>query len=209
MEHQPYTLCADTFNMRLCCSARCPHKKRHRAAINHLVGIRPRLYDKKATGKKTMVSAPKTSISCTCWADGVHISSGRVSAIFPASPTQQTTEYMPPCPCSLCHLRLFCGVQMATYLLPLHRRRGTLRNGYFGNPCSYGSHHGRNVDDNRHCQKKLESVIGRYIHIHQRFRVFSVIPISEVGTNISTRCAPLSIHLKTLPTRCVSKTGKE
>lgn len=42
---------------------------------------------------------------------------------------------------------LFCGVQMATYLLPLHRRRGTLRNGYFGNPCSYGSHHGRNVDD--------------------------------------------------------------
>ena len=27
MEHQPYTLCADTFNMRLCCSARCPHKK--------------------------------------------------------------------------------------------------------------------------------------------------------------------------------------
>lgn len=28
-----------------------------------------------------MVSAPKTSISCTCWADGVHISSGRVSAI--------------------------------------------------------------------------------------------------------------------------------
>ena len=71
--------------------------KRHRAAINHLVGIRPRLYDKRLLAK-TMVSAPKTSISCTCWADGVHISSGRVSAIFPASPTQQTTEYMPPCP---------------------------------------------------------------------------------------------------------------
>lgn len=27
MEHQSYPLCADTFNMRLCCSARCPHKK--------------------------------------------------------------------------------------------------------------------------------------------------------------------------------------
>lgn len=51
MEHQPYTLCADTFNMRLCCSARCPHKKRHRAAINHLVGIRPRLYDKRLLAK--------------------------------------------------------------------------------------------------------------------------------------------------------------
>ena len=70
-------------------------------------------------------------------------------------------------------LRLLCGVQMATHLLPLHRRRGTLRNGYFGNPCSYGSHHGRNVNDNRHCQK-LESVIGRYIHIHQRFRVLQL-----------------------------------
>lgn len=52
----------------------------------------------KGYWQKTMVSAPKTSISCTCWADGVHTSSGRASAISPASPTQQTTEYTLPCP---------------------------------------------------------------------------------------------------------------
>ena len=99
MEHQPYTLCADTFNMRLLLFPLVVRtKKRHRAAINHLVGIRPRLYDKKVTGKKNYGFSSKDLYFLPCWADGVHISSGRVSAIFPASPTQQTTEYMPLCP---------------------------------------------------------------------------------------------------------------
>lgn len=67
----------------------------------------------------------------------------------------------------------FCGVQMATHLLPLHCYRGTLRNGNFRNPCSHGSYHGRNVDGNRYCQK-LESIIGRYNHLYQCFRVFQL-----------------------------------
>lgn len=172
MEHQPYTLCADTFNMRLCCSARCPHKKDIELLLI-IWSVFVLVFTIKGYWQKTMVSAPKTSISCTCWADGVHISSGRVSAIFLLLRRSKLRSTCRHVRCSLCHLRLLCGVQMATHLLPLHRRRGTLRNGYFGNPCSYGSHHGRNVNDNRHCQK-LESVIGRYIHIHQRFRVLQL-----------------------------------
>ena len=85
-----------------------------------------------------MVSAPKTSISCTCWADGVHISSGRVSAIFLLLRRSKLRSTCRHVRCSLCHLRLLCGVQMATHLLPLHRRRGTLRNGDFGNRAAMG-----------------------------------------------------------------------
>lgn len=80
MEHQPYTLCADTFNMRLCCSARCPHKKDIELLLI-IWSVFVLVFTIKGYWQKTMVSAPKTSISCTCWADGVHISSGRVSAI--------------------------------------------------------------------------------------------------------------------------------
>ena len=173
MEHQPYTLCADTFNMRLCCSARCPHKKRHRAAINHLVGIRPRLYDKRLLAKKLwfQLQRPLFPARAGRMAYTYHLVGYPLFfLLLRRSKLRSTCRHVR---CSLCHLRLLCGVQMATHLLPLHRRRGTLRNGYFGNPCSYGSHHGRNVDDNRYCQK-LESVIGRYIHIHQRFRVLQL-----------------------------------
>lgn len=197
----------DTFNMRLCCSARCPHKKRHRAAINHLVGIRPRLYDKRLLAKKLwfQLQRPLFPARAGRMAYTYHLVGYPLFfLLLRRSKLRSTCRHVR---CSLCHLRLLCGVQMATHLLPLHRRRGTLRNGYFGNPCSYGSHHGRNVNDNRHCQK-----IGkRYWQVYSypsAFSCFSVIPISEVGTNISTRCAPLSIHLKTLPIRCVSKTGK-
>ena len=173
MEHQPYTLCADTFNMRLCCSARCPHKKRHRAAINHLVGIRPRLYDKRLLAKKLwfQLQRPLFPARAGRMAYTYHLVGYPLFfLLLRRSKLRSTCRHVR---CSLCHLRLLCGVQMATHLLPLHRRRGTLRNGYFGNPCSYGSHHGRNVNDNRHCQK-LESVIGRYIHIYQCFRVFQL-----------------------------------
>ena len=153
--------------------ARCPHKKRHRAAINHLVGIRPRLYDKRLLAKKLwfQLQRPLFPARAGRMAYTYHLVGYPLFfLLLRRSKLRSTCRHVR---CSLCHLRLLCGVQMATHLLPLHRRRGTLRNGDFGNPCSYGSHHGRNVDDNRHCQK-LESVIGRYIHIHQRFRVLQL-----------------------------------
>ena len=65
----------------------------------------------KGYWQKTMVSAPKTSISCTCWADGVHISSGRVSAIFLLLRRSKLRSTCRHVRCSLCHLRLLCGVQ--------------------------------------------------------------------------------------------------
>ena len=148
-------------------------KKRHRAAINHLLGIRPRLYDKRLLAKKLwfQLQRPLFPARAGRMAYTYHLVGYPLFfLLLRRSKLRSTCRHVR---CSLCHLRLLCGVQMATHLLPLHRRRGTLRNGYFGNPCSYGSHHGRNVDDNRHCQK-LESVIGRYIHIHQRFRVFQL-----------------------------------
>lgn len=137
------------------------------------VGIRPRLYDKRLLAKKLwfQLQRPLFPARAGRMAYTYHLVGYPLFfLLLRRSKLRSTCRHVR---CSLCHLRLLCGVQMATHLLPLHRRRGTLRNGYFGNPCSYGSHHGRNVNDNRHCQK-LESVIGRYIHIHQRFRVLQL-----------------------------------
>ena len=195
--------------MRLCCSARCPHKKRHRAAINHLVGIRPRLYDKRLLAKKLWFSSKdlyflhvlggwRTHIIWSgiryfsCFSDaanyGVHAAMSAV--VFAISAFFVESKWL-----RIYFLCIAVG--------------GTLRNGYFGEPrAAMGVIMGGMLMITV-IAKKLESVIGRYIHIHQRFSCSSVIPISEAGTNISTRCAPLSIRPKTLPTRCVSKTGKE
>lgn len=72
-------------------------KKRHRAAINHLVGIRPRLYDKRLLAKKLwfQLQRPLFPARAGRMAYTYHLVG---YPLFPASPTQQTTEYMPPCP---------------------------------------------------------------------------------------------------------------
>ena len=162
MEHQPYTLCADTFNMRLCCSARCPHKKRHRAAINQSGPVFVLVFTIKGYWQKNygfsskdlyflhVLGGWRTHIIWSgiryfsCFSDaanyGVHAAMSAV--VFAISAFFVESKWL--------RIYFLCIAVGAT-----------LRNGYFGNPCSYGSHHGRNVDDNRHCQK-LESVIGRY-----------------------------------------------
>lgn len=107
MEHQPYTLCADTFNMRLCCSARCPHKKRHRAAINHLVGIRPRLYDKRLLAKKLwfQLQRPLFPARAGRMAYTYHLVGYPLFfLLLRRSKLRSTCRYVR---CSLCHLRLF------------------------------------------------------------------------------------------------------
>ena len=107
-KHQPYTLCADTFNMRLCCSARCPHKKRHRAAINHLVGIRPRLYDKRLLAKKLwfQLQRPLFPARAGRMAYTYHLVGYPLFfLLLRRSKLRSTCRHVR---CSLCHLRLLC-----------------------------------------------------------------------------------------------------
>lgn len=192
--------------MRLCCSARCPHKKDIELLLI-IWSVFVLVFTIKGYWQKTMVSAPKTSISCTCWADGVHISSGRVSAIS--------------CFSDAANYGVHAAMSAVVFAISAFFVESKWLRIYF--LCiAVGGLYGMGISGTRAAMgvimggmlmiTVIAKIGKRYWQVYSypsAFSCSSVIPISEAGTNISTRCAPLSIRPKTLPTRCVSKTGKE
>lgn len=207
MEHQPYTLCADTFNMRLCCSARCPHKKDIELLLIiwsvFVLVFTIKGYWQKNYGFSSkdlyflhVLGGWRTHIIWSgiryfsCFSDaanyGVHAAMSAV--VFAISAFFVESKWL--------RIYFLCIAVGGLYGMGISGTRaamGVIMGGML-------------------MITVIAKIGKRYWQVYSypsAFSCSSVIPISEAGTNISTRCAPLSIRPKTLPTRCVSKTGKE